>query len=111
MRGSPRESPGITGNHPGIRKDGRIGDGEQRLDGSRGIVVTDLGRMLVFAGAVLLMVGLLVWGLGRVGFRGLPGDIRYESENVRIYFPVVTMLVLSVVLSLVLWIIQRLGGR
>ncbi len=46
-----------------------------------------------------------------MGFRGLPGDIRYETDNVRIYFPVVTMLALSLVLSLVLWIIQRLGGR
>ncbi|MDX1566502.1 MAG: DUF2905 family protein [Longimicrobiales bacterium] len=73
--------------------------------------MTDVGRILVFAGLVLLAVGLLVWGLGRVGFRGLPGDIRYESENVRIYFPVVTMLVLSVLLSVVVWIIQRLGGR
>lgn len=73
--------------------------------------MTDLGRILVFTGALILVAGILVWGLGRMGFRGLPGDIQYESDNVRIYFPVVTMLALSVVLSLVLWIIQRLGGR
>ena len=73
--------------------------------------MSDLGRILMITGALLLGLGVLVWGLGRVGFRGLPGDIRYESENVRIYFPVVTMLALSVLLSLVLWIIQRIGGR
>lgn len=73
--------------------------------------MSDLGRILMITGALIVAVGALVWGLGRVGFRGLPGDIRYESENVRIYFPVVTMLVLSVLLSLVLWIIQRIGGR
>ena len=73
--------------------------------------MSDLGRILMITGVLLLGLGVLVWGLGRVGFRGLPGDIRYESENVRIYFPVVTMLALSVLLSLVLWIIQRIGGR
>lgn len=73
--------------------------------------MTDLGKLLMAGGLLLLVAGLLLWGLGRAGFRGLPGDIRWETENVRIYVPVVTMLVLSVVLSLVLWLIQRMGGR
>ncbi|NIP57611.1 MAG: DUF2905 family protein [Gemmatimonadetes bacterium] len=52
-----------------------------------------------------------LWALGRTGFRGLPGDIRYETENVRVYFPIVTMLVLSVLLSALLWLVQWLGRR
>lgn len=73
--------------------------------------MTELGKWLAVAGVLLLALGLLLWGLGRAGFRGLPGDIRYETENVRIYFPVVSMLVLSVLLSAVLWLIQWWGGR
>ncbi len=63
----------------------------------------NIGKALVIIGIVLVLVGGAVWGLGRAGFRGLPGDIRYESGNVRIYFPIVTMLVVSVLLTLALW--------
>lgn len=73
--------------------------------------MSDIGKLLAGAGLLLVVVGLALWGLGRTGFRGLPGDIRYETENVRIYFPVVSMLVLSVVLSALLWLIQWLSGR
>lgn len=70
--------------------------------------MTELGKWLAGAGIVLAAVGALLWVLGRTGFRGLPGDIRYETENVRVYFPVVTMLVLSVLLSALLWLAQWL---
>jgi len=73
--------------------------------------VTELGKWLAGAGAILLLSGLLLWTLGRSGFRGLPGDIRYETENVRVYVPVVSMLVLSALLSLLLWIARWFGGR
>lgn len=63
----------------------------------------DVGRMLVAAGLLLALVGLLVWLLERSGFRGLPGDLRFESGNLRIYFPIVTCLVLSLILTLALW--------
>mgnify|MGYP001149971668 CR=1 FL=1 len=59
-----------------------------------------IGKMIVLLGVVLIVVGAIVWGLGRLGFRGLPGDIRYESENVKVYFPIVTCLVLSALLTL-----------
>ena len=73
--------------------------------------MADLGRILLLTGLLLAAVGALIWGLGRMGFRGLPGDIRYETENVTIYVPIVSMIVLSVILSALLWILQRLGGR
>jgi hypothetical protein len=60
--------------------------------------------MLVIAGLALVLTGVAVWGLGRSGFRGLPGDIYYESDHVRVYSPIVTCLVLSVLLSGLLWL-------
>lgn len=63
--------------------------------------------MLIAAGAALAVLGLLVWS-GALGFFGrLPGDFRYEGEQTRIYFPFVSMLLLSVVLSLLLALARR----
>ena len=60
--------------------------------------------MIVVVGAVLIVIGAAIWLLGKVGFRGLPGDIRYQSEGVSFYFPVVTCLLVSALLTLGLWI-------
>jgi len=53
------------------------------------------------------VLGLLVWSGGLSWFGRLPGDIRIERERVHVYFPLVSMLLLSVVLSLVLYLINR----
>jgi hypothetical protein len=68
---------------------------------------TNMGKWLVMAGLMLVVMGLLVMVGSRVGLGRLPGDIRYESGGTRIYFPITTMILLSVLLSLVLWIIGR----
>ena len=73
--------------------------------------MTDLGRIIVLLGAALVVVGLAVWGLGRLGFRGLPGDIRYESQNVRFYFPIVTCIALSIVLTGLMWLWQWISRK
>lgn len=70
-----------------------------------------VGKLLMIAGAVLLAVGALVWGLGKAGFRGLPGDIRYESDHVRVYFPIVTSVVLSLLLTGLLWLWRWLSRK
>ena len=67
-----------------------------------------LGRWLFLLGSVLAVLGLVVWGIGKIGFKGLPGDIRYESENFSFYFPIVTCIVLSLVLTLLGWLWQWL---
>jgi hypothetical protein len=72
--------------------------------------MTGVGRTIVLVGLAIALVGAVVWFLGRLGFRGLPGDIRHESERVRIYIPVVTCLVISAVLSLLVWLFRRVGG-
>jgi hypothetical protein len=68
-----------------------------------------LGRVLLLAGALLIVVGLLVLLGERGGLRlgRLPGDLRVERGNFRFYFPLATSIVLSVVLSLLFWLIGR----
>jgi hypothetical protein len=73
--------------------------------------VIGAGRLLVAIGAAIALLGLILWGLGKAGFRGLPGDIRYESDNVRIYFPIVTCIAVSVVLTLALWLWHWLSRK
>lgn len=71
----------------------------------------DLGRWMIVAGAALALAGALFWLLGHLGFRGLPGDIRYQSDHVRVYFPIVSCLVLSLVLTLLMWLWRWFGPR
>ena len=70
---------------------------------------TDLGRLLLYMGLGLAALGGLVVLLGRVIDLGnLPGDLLYEGDNVRVYVPIATMIVLSVVLTLLLNLVLRL---
>ena len=73
--------------------------------------MTQMGKLIIVFGVVMVAIGVVIWALGRLGFRGLPGDIRYESDNVRIYFPVVSCIVLSVILTLAWWLWQRLSRK
>ena len=73
--------------------------------------MSDAGKFLIVVGLVILLAGVAVWGLGRVGFRGLPGDIRYESDRVGVYFPIVTCLALSLVLTLLMWLWRWISDR
>lgn len=71
--------------------------------------MTDLGKLLVVLGGLLLLAGLVVMLIGRSGLPlgKLPGDITYRGKNTTIYFPLATSILLSVVLSLVLYVISR----
>ena len=73
--------------------------------------MTDLGRVLMMLGLLVVVIGAIVWGLGRTGFRGLPGDVAYEGQNVRFYFPVVSCIVLSILLAAGMWVWRWLSGR
>ena len=68
-----------------------------------------LGRMLIVAGIVLIVLGVIVMLGSRlpIRFGHLPGDIYYRGRNGSFYFPIVTCLLLSVVLSVVMWLINR----
>ena len=70
----------------------------------------DLGRALLILGAVIVAVGALIYFGGRLPFRlgRLPGDIIHRGEHTTFYFPIVSCLVISVVLSLILWLLSHL---
>ncbi|HEV2722306.1 MAG TPA: DUF2905 domain-containing protein [Thermoanaerobaculia bacterium] len=67
----------------------------------------DLGRLLIIFGAVLIAAGLLVTVGGKIGLGKLPGDFVYRRGNFSFYFPLMTSIVLSIVLSLLLWLFRR----
>ena len=68
----------------------------------------DMGKFLVILGAVIVLIGLVLWGgfapkwLGR-----LPGDIQIDRGNSAFYFPVVTCIIISILLTLILSIFRR----
>lgn len=67
-----------------------------------------IGLLLMGAGVLLLLVGALAYA-GTLGWFGrLPGDVRVERDSVRVYVPIVSMLLVSVALTLLLWVVRRL---
>jgi len=71
--------------------------------------VNSLGKLLIFAGGLLIIVGVIVVLAGRmnVPLGRLPGDISYRGKNTAFYFPITTCIVLSILLSFILWLINR----
>jgi H+/Cl- antiporter ClcA len=71
--------------------------------------MNDLGKLLMVAGGLLLVVGAVLVLLGRANFPlgRLPGDIVYRGKNTTVYFPLVTSLLLSVVLSIVVYFLGK----
>jgi uncharacterized protein HemY len=67
-----------------------------------------LPRLLIVAGLVLVAVGVALALAGRIPWLGrLPGDIVIERENFRFYFPLTTSILVSVALSVLLWLLRR----
>lgn len=65
-------------------------------------------KALIVLGAILAAAGLIWLAAGRLGFGQLPGDIVIERGNFRLYLPLGTSLLISVLLSLILWVLGRL---
>ncbi len=70
----------------------------------------DLGRMLVFVGGLLLVIGVVLIFAGKVNLPigRLPGDIVYRGKHTTFYFPLMTSILLSIILSLVLYFVNRM---
>ena len=70
----------------------------------------DLGRMLVFVGGLILVLGIVLILAGKVNLPigRLPGDIVYRGKNTTFYFPLMTSILLSMILSLVLYFVNRI---
>jgi uncharacterized membrane protein YidH (DUF202 family) len=70
--------------------------------------MSEMGKFLVIAGLLMAVVGAVLWSdFGRGWMGRLPGDIHYSRGNFSFYFPVVTCLLASLVLTLVLWLFKR----
>lgn len=64
-------------------------------------------RFLVTLGIILVIVGIAWPWLAKLGLGRLPGDIVIERENFRFYFPITTMIIVSLVLSLLVWLFRK----
>jgi hypothetical protein len=71
--------------------------------------MSELGKILMFFGGALFVIGLALLFLGKTSLPigRLPGDIVYRSKNTTVYFPLMTSIVISVVLSLLVYVIGR----
>lgn len=69
------------------------------------------GKLVIAIGILIVIAGVIIWLFGdKLRFIGrLPGDIRIERENFRLYIPITTMILASLLLTGIMWIIQRLG--
>jgi DUF2905 family protein len=71
--------------------------------------MNELGKLLVVGGLVMAAIGALLWsGLGRGWLGRLPGDINYTRNNVSFHFPIATCLLVSLLLSLIFWLLRKL---
>jgi len=71
-------------------------------------MTTNPGKLLIILGITLIVLGLLLTFAGKLPLLGkLPGDIRIERENFSFYLPLGTCLLLSVLISLLLWLFRR----
>jgi uncharacterized membrane protein len=64
------------------------------------------GKWLVVAGALIIVVGVLMILLGKTGLFRLPGDLEFGGRNWRVYFPLATCIILSILLTLILWLVS-----
>lgn len=71
--------------------------------------MSDLARILIFLGLLLVVAGLIVLGLNRLNIPlgRLPGDFNWRGKGWSVSFPLVTCLLLSVILSIVLWVVSH----
>jgi hypothetical protein len=70
--------------------------------------MNELGKTLFILGLILASIGLLLWlGFGKDWLGRLPGDIQYGKGNFSFYFPIVTCLLISAILTILLWLFRK----
>jgi len=70
--------------------------------------ISDVGKFLLVMGLLLVILGGALMFVDKIPFLGrLPGDIRIERENFRFYFPLTTSILISIVVSVILWLISH----
>lgn len=74
-------------------------------------MMPQLGKIVILAGAVLILIGIALTFFDRIPLVGrLPGDIHIKRDNFQLYFPLTTSIVVSIILTLLLWLGRRIGG-
>lgn len=68
----------------------------------------NVGLLVVVAGVAIVLIGLLIWSGALSWFGRLPGDIRYEGENTRVFIPITSGIVASIVLTVIINVVARL---
>lgn len=71
--------------------------------------MTGLAKLLVVCGGILVVAGILVFlaGKANIPLGRLPADVTYRGKNATVYFPIITCILISVVLSFIMWIVNR----
>ncbi len=70
-------------------------------------MIRDIGRLLIVLGGVFLVVGIALTAFGRLGIGRLPGDFVFRRGSFTFYFPLMTSILLSLLLSLLFWLFRR----
>ena len=65
-----------------------------------------IGKILIISGIAIVLIGAVVMLLGKTGLFRLPGDIELQGKNWKIYFPLASSIIISIILTLLLWIIN-----
>lgn len=65
-----------------------------------------MGKWLIVAGVIIALFGVLMILLGRIGLFKLPGDLEFGSKNWRVYIPIASCIILSILLTLIMWLIN-----
>jgi len=66
-----------------------------------------IGKWLIAVGILVALLGGLIYLLGKIGLFRLPGDLEFGSRNWRIYIPIASCIILSIILTLILWLINH----
>ena len=70
--------------------------------------MSELGKFLLVAGLIMAAIGALLWsGIGKNWLGRLPGDIHYTKGNFRFHFPIITCLLISLLLTVMLWLFRK----
>ncbi len=69
-----------------------------------------IGKLLLLSGIIISVIGLLMILLGHLGFFRLPGDIEFGGRNWKVYIPIASCVILSVLLTFILWLINYFKG-
>ncbi|MGA2172591.1 MAG: DUF2905 domain-containing protein [Sedimentisphaerales bacterium] len=66
------------------------------------------GKLLIFIGITIVLIGAVVLLLGQLGLFKLPGDLQFGSKNWRVFFPITSCIIISIVLTLLFWLVSYL---